>query len=273
MMQRISVGGLTLWFGAQDLDSVELVRQACAKTERLLHEHWGLDTLEDCRVTIMTSWLGFMFRSAPWPWRLLLGVTLPLWALRAWRIWPIAGGWEQRFGRRRAVGVKPPRLLQRADRRIGERFFVERDNVDEKVQSITCHELTHAFTSHLDLPTWLREGLAMVTVDKFFQEPTVRDDTLEMLELPSETGDLGGRQRLRVGDEGALLEVYARGYWLTRYIEETQPGRLRDLLAERCPHSELERRIAAAYGKRRATFWDEIDEVLVSYFGQRSAAV
>jgi hypothetical protein len=272
-MRRMSIDGLTLFFGAEEPHTVELIRQACVKTVRLLQEHWGLHTPEDCRVTIMTSWLGFAFHSAPWPWKVLLAVTLPLWAFRAWRIWPIAGGWEQRFGRRRAVGVKPPRLLKRADRRIGDRLFLERENLDGRVQSITCHELTHAFTSHLDLPTWLREGLAMLTVDKFFQESTVRDETLEMVERPSAMDNGRGRQRPRVGNEDALLELYARGYWLTRYTEETQPGLLKDLLSGRHAQNELERTIAGAYGKSLTEFWDEIDEVLVSHFRPKRSVV
>jgi hypothetical protein len=272
-MQRISIDNLTLFFGTEEEETVELIRQACAKSVCLLKEHWGLDTPEDCRVTIMTSWFGFMFHSAPWPWKVLLAVTLPLWAFRASRIWPIAGGWERRFGRRRAVGVKPPRLLQRADRRIGDRFFVERERFDERVQSITCHELTHAFTSHLDLPTWLQEGLAMVTVDGFFEEPTVRYETLEMLERSPDRHKRGGRQRLRVGDEDALVELYARGYWLTRYIEETEPGLLKEVLSGGYRHKELERRIAAAYGKTLVRFWDEIDELLVSHFSEKDGVV
>jgi hypothetical protein len=265
-MQRISINGLTLYFGEEDQDTVAQIRQACEKSVHLMQEHYGLDTPKDCRVYIMTSWIGFMFHSAPWPWKVLLVVTLPLWANRVKKVWLLAGGWEQRFGQRRAVGVKPPRILQLADKRIGDRFFVSRENVDERVQSITCHELTHAFTSHLELPTWLKEGLAMVMVDKYFEEPTVRYETLEMLERPSDKHSTGGRQKLKIEDEEAMVDLYARGYWLTRYIEETQPGLLKGLLSRRYHHDELESKIAAAYGKRIEEFWGEIDEVLYSHF-------
>jgi hypothetical protein len=197
---------------------------------------------------------------------------MPLWAFRAKKTWSLAGGWEQRYGQRRAVGVKPPRLLQLADRRIGERIFVKEENIGEKVQSITCHELTHAFTSHLRLPTWLKEGLAMVMVDRFFEKPTVQHETLAVLERSSDKHSPGGHQKLRVGDEVALVYLYTRGYWLTRYIEESRPGLLKDLLSRRCQHDELESRIATAYEKRLEEFWDEIDGVLVSHFEQRGEA-
>ncbi len=269
-MRRTTINGLTLFFRAEDQDTVTLIRQACKKSIPLIQEHYGLDTPKDCRVYIMTSWISFMFHSAPWPWKVLLAVSMPFWAIRVNKIWLLAGGWEQRFGQRRAVGVKPPRLLRLADKRIGEQIFVRRENDGEKVQSITCHELTHAFSSHLQLPIWLKEGLAMVMVDKFFEEPTVRYETLKVLERSSDDRNPGGHQKLRVGDEDALVDLYVRGYWLTRYIEETHPGLLKDFLSRRYPHDELESKIATAVGKELGEFWGDIDEVLVSHFKQKS---
>ena len=95
-MQKKSINGLTLFFGEEGLYTVELIGQACGKSIGLIQEHLGLDTPKDCRVYIMTSWFGFVFRSAPWLWKVLLAVTMPLWAFRAKKTWPLAGGWEQR---------------------------------------------------------------------------------------------------------------------------------------------------------------------------------
>ncbi len=271
-MHKMSINGLTLYFRPEEPETAELVRHAWAKSARLIREHWGLATPEDCRVYIMTSWLDFMARSPTWPWKLLLAVTLPLWVLRVNRTWALAGGWAQQYGRRRAVGVKPPRLLQQADRKLGDRIFVRNESLNEKVQSITCHELTHAFTSHLKLPTWLREGLAMVMVDRFFERATVQHETLAMLTCRSDHLSAGGRQKLRVRDEERLLYVYVRGYWLTRYLEETQPGLLKDLLVRRYRHDELERQIATACGKGLEAFWAEIDSVMVAHFERRDSA-
>jgi hypothetical protein len=271
-MQRKSINGLTLFFDAEDQDAAELISRACKKSTGLLQGCLGLDTPKNCQVYVMTSWPSFMFWSAPWPWKVLLAVTLPLWACRARKIWPLAGGWMLRYGQRRAVGVKPPRLLQIADKRIGDRIFVREEDLGRKVQSITCHELTHAFTSHLRLPIWLNEGLAMVMVDRFFDKPTVLSETIEVLGRWSGKRSPGGRQKLRVGDEDALVYLYVRGYWLTRYIEETQSELLRDLLSLRFPHKELEGKIAAAFGKELEEFWDEINGTLVSHFKQQGEA-
>jgi hypothetical protein len=268
----MSINDLTLFFDKEDQDAAELILHACKKSAGLFQECLGLDRPKDCRVYIMTSWFGFMFRSAPYPWKFLLAVTLPLWVFRAREVWPLAGGWMQRYGHRQAVGIKPPRLLRFADRRIGDRIFVSRDNISEKVQSITCHELTHAFTSHLQLPTWLNEGLAMVMVDRYFDKPTVLNETIEVLERWSGKRRSGGRQMLRVGDEDALVYLYVRGYWLTRYIEETRPELLRDLLSLRFSHKDLDDKIAEAYGKELGEFWDEINGTLVSHFKHKGEA-
>ncbi len=271
-MPKISFDGLVLFFDVEEQQTAEPIRQACVRSVRLLQEHWGLATPKDCRIYVMTSWLGFVFQSAPWPWRLLLAATMPLWAMRAQQTWALAGGWEQRYGQRRAIGIKPARLLQLADKRLGDRIFVKEANIDEKIQSITCHELTHAFTSHLRLPAWLKEGLAMVMVDRFFEKPTVQYETLAVLERSSAQYGPDGYQNLRLEDERTVVYLYVRSYWLTRYIEETQPGLLRDLLSQGCPHNEWESRIAAVYEKQLDEFWGEIDGELVSHFAQRDGA-
>ena len=128
----------------------------------------------------MTSWHGFALQSA-WPWKVLLALTFPFWAPRAKAIWPLAGGWQQSYGRRHALGIKPPRLLQSADSRIGDKIFLRDADVHDRVRSVACHELTHAFTADLRLPAWFKEGVAMVAVDRFFDRPTVKRETLETL--------------------------------------------------------------------------------------------
>jgi len=265
-MDSMPIDGLTLFFDEGERDSVELIRHASEKSTRLIHECWGLATPQDCRVYIMTSWFYFVFHSAPWSWRILLAASMPLWYWRVRKLWEYAGGWAQRYGKRRAVGVKPPRLIQVANRSIGERIFLKNEDVGEKVQHITCHELVHAFTAHLKLPMWLNEGLAMLTVDRYFGEPTVRPETLETLARAPQGTRPGRYRKLRVRDEADMLYHYVRGYWLTRYIEDTRPGWLRELLERRYTHTTLESKIASAFGLQDAQFWREIDAMVVSHF-------
>ncbi len=267
-MEMISFAGLTLFFDADEREAAELIGQACEKSVDLIQERWGLPLPEDLRVYVMKSWLRFAFRSAPWHWWPVMVVSLPLWGSRARQVWRYAGGWAQRYGKRRTVGVKPPDLIQLGDRGIGARIFVEEADVREKVQNVTCHELVHAFTDHLKLPTWLHEGLAMVTVDMYGGKPTVRGETVEILGRWSDKAEAGADQKMRVADQDAAVYLYVRGYWLTRYLEDTRPGLLKGLLTQRYSHQELEEKVASAYEVAPDEFWGDIDRAAASHFKQ-----
>ncbi|MBN1976075.1 MAG: hypothetical protein JW918_01635 [Anaerolineae bacterium] len=266
-MKTKPIDGLTLFFDSRERDAAELIGQACEQSVEIIHACWGLDTPEDCRVYVMTSWLRFLFHAPPWPYRILVAATLPLWYFRARKLWALAGGWHQQFGQRRAVGVKPPHLLQLADTRIGKRIFVQEDDLRAKVQRNTCHELTHAFTSHLGLPMWLNEGLAMVTVDRFAGKPTIKRETLQALAQPPQDTSPGRYRQLRGEDMDNLMFYHCvRGYWLTRYMQDTQPDLLQDLLRQKHSHGGLESKVAAAYGMEPGEFWKSIDAIIVSHF-------
>ena len=261
-MEVMTIDGLMLFFDAQEREAAQLIGQACEKSAQLIREYWGLAPPQDLRVYVMTSWLRPTFHAAPWPWRILLGVTLPFWGLRARRLWPVAGGWAQQYGRRCMVGVKPPRLIRSSDGSIGERIFVKTDDANGKVQQIACHELAHAFTAHLRLPAWLHEGLAMVAVDRFVGQPTVKEETITALARSPGAASPGRYPRFTTQDADAIVYLYVRGYWLTRTIEETRPGLLKSLFTRRYRHAELESQIAAAFGMGRDEFWRKIDGIV-----------
>lgn len=269
-MEVMPVNGLTLFFDAEEREAAELIRRACEKSVRLIHECWGLDTPQDLRVYVLTSaWLRSTFHSAPWGWRILMGLSLPLWYFRARRLWQVAGGWQQQYGQRRTVGIKTPRLILQSDSGIGDRVFIREADVDERVQHITCHELVHAFTSDLKLPVWLHEGLAMVTVERYVGKATIRRETLDALRRSSNEAGAGSYRGVNLKDPGAVVYLYVRGYWITRYLEETQPGRLKSLLARRYSHRELESQVASACGMGCEEFWRKIDGIVAAHFGQK----
>jgi hypothetical protein len=265
-MEKIQVDGLDLFFDEGERNAAELIGQACRRTKHLVHEVWGLETPKDCRVYVMTSWLHFLFHSAPWSWRFLLVSTWPFWYFRIKKLWDYAGGWEQRYGQRRAVGVKPPRLMAASIPSIGEQIFVKEGNLNDKVQTVTCHELTHAFSSHLNLPSWLKEGLAMVTVDRFSEKATVQQGTLDLLERWTDKAGYGGIQKIRLERQDAAIYLYVRGYWLTRWVEDVRPGLLRELLSKRYGEGVVERRLASAFGLGLEEFWRNVDGLVVAHF-------
>lgn len=267
-MEERNVGGLTLHYDPAETEAAGIVEEACLRSVHVIGETWGLEAPSDCRVYVMTSWLRFLVDSAPWSWRIPLAITFPLWAFRIGRIWRYAAGWAQRYGRRQAVGVKPPRLILAADKSIGELIYVREDDAAEKVRHATCHELTHAFMAHLRLPSWLNEGLAMVTVDRFFGKATVRDDTLEALGLQGALERPQKIVRLNPADKPAVVRHYARGYWIARLIAETDLQAMRELVLVRRSRKELENRIAAILGTSPAALWREADRLVVSHFRQ-----
>jgi hypothetical protein len=265
-METMTVAGLTLFFDAVERDAAQLIAGACKASVPVLGEHWGLDPPRDCRVYVLTSPLRFFFHSAPWPWRILLGVSVSLWAPRVQRTWAAANGWTQRYGSRRVVGVKPPRLAQAGQAGSGGRIFVVDEDMGERVRHTTCHELTHAFTAHLKLPMWLNEGLANVTVDHLAGRPTLQPATLASLGAQTYGKRAEEYRHLRSGDLEGLVYHFVRGYWLTRYLDETRPGLLRRLLSRRYERSELEREVAAALDLPPEGFWECIDGLVVDHF-------
>ena len=265
-MQRVTISGVQIFFESEEQAAGKLVERACERTARLLEQEWRLPVPQDCRVYVMTSVTGFMFQSAPWMWRFIMAVTMPVWYFKAKRLWQFAGGWVQRFGNRLAIGVKPPRLIQQSDRRMGERIFLKEENPEIKVEHITCHELTHAYSAHLRPPAWFNEGLAMRMVDKYFGKCTVREDTLDLLGEASPKQVAKRYRFLSRQDQAALVNLYVRAYWLIRYLETEYPELLASLLASRHSHAELEAKVARALDIPTNEFWEKVDRKLIAHF-------
>ena len=272
-MTSRTIGNVVLVYAPGEQDTADLISGACEKAIQLAQENWGLEPPEDCRIYVMTSWLGFVFQSAPWPWRILLGATMPFWCFRARRTWPYSAAWTLRYGRRVAIGVKPPRLLAQSDKSIGVRMFVEEKDMKVNMQHITCHELVHACSAHLRLPTWLNEGIATVTVDRFLGRPTIRQETLEFMRgfVPKRAPPTY-RELSRMGGE-AIAYHGMRGYWLVRYLEEKRPGFLRYMFSLRQDARAIEREMVAALGMEPKSFWSDIDGVIVGHFERKGVGV
>lgn len=268
-MHTRSIRNLTLYFEPGEEAATGLVGRACERGLDLLSDLWGLEPPADCRVYVMTSWPRVLFHAAPWPWRVYLAATLPLRYARIQKMWAMAGGWAMRFGQRQVIGIKPPRLLGAVDVGLRERVFVRRD-LDEWVQHNTCHELAHACSDHLRLPAWLHEGLAMVTVDRFAGQPTVRAETLATLAAPSPATPSGEPTRRASSHPDQLIYLAVRGYWLTRYLAEEYPGLLREQLRRPSSPEALEGALAAGLALDPAGFWDQFEGRVVAYFGDGS---
>ncbi|HET7376168.1 MAG TPA: hypothetical protein VFK30_05640, partial [Anaerolineae bacterium] len=218
---------IALNYAIEEQAAADLISSACADALNLIQASWGLSSPADCRIDVMTSWLGFIFRSAPWSWRILLAVTLPFWGFRARQTWPYSAAWTQRYGQRVAIGVKPPRLLAQSDKRFGVRMFVEEQDMSVNVRRVTCHELTHACSAHLQLPAWLNEGLATITVDRFAGRRTILIETLDLIRDHQPKGQPPTYRELARLSGADFVYHAVRGYWLVGLIEERCPGFLK----------------------------------------------
>ena len=266
---RIPVDALSLECEPKDEATAQVIASACNEALRLAKASWGIDPPSDCRLYVMTSWRGFIFQSAPWPWRVMLALNYPLWSGRARRTWPYSAGWTQHYGRRIAIGIKPPRLLETSDKSVGVHMFVEEKDPVAKIRHLTCHELIHAASAHLHLPDWLNEGLAAASVDRFMGKPTIREDSLGLLQRTQPKGvppSYRAMSRLR----GETLAYHAiRGYWIVRFLEDTQPGFLRGLLSTRQAPAAIERLVAEHLGLQPHGLWREIDDLVIRHFEDR----
>lgn len=267
-MEMKSINGLTLYYDPEELEAAEVIQKACQQGINTIKELWHLNTPDDCRVYILTSWPRCVFQGAPLRTQILLGLTLPLWYSKFKKLWEFAGGWAQEYKNRRVVGIKSPRLIERAFSANGDSIFIQERNLEDKVLSIVSHELTHAFSSHLRLPSWLREGIAMVSADQSLGRPTVKSETLNFLRDYDQKLRSPERINLQRQSQVKIKLLYVRAYWITSYLVETQPDLVRSLLKKRISHEELEERIATTLGFLPDQFWGEIGNLVVAHFTQ-----
>lgn len=268
MMERTETNGFTLYFDREEREAAEIIEKACRNSIETIANTWGLNSPQDCRVYVLNSWPRCVFLGAPLSYQFILAITIPLWYSEFKQRWKYAGGWAQRYGDRQVVGIKTPYLIENTPESMGEDIFLKNDSTKEKVTSISCHELTHAFTSHLSLPAWLHEGLAMVTVDQCLKKTTVKRETLEILKNTLDEVKPSEKIDLRSQNKEDIITLYIRGYWLTRFLLESQPDLIKSLLGEAYSNQELESKISAVCGIDPEMFWKEIEGRVLEHFEQ-----
>jgi len=257
---------MTVVYDPSEVDTAEVIRDAIERSLHLIQESWGLGKPEDCRMYVMTSWWGFTFHSAPWLRKILLALSFPFWCTRAHRTWPYSAAWTQRYGQRVAIGIKPPRLLEMSDKSIGKLMFVEEKDTQTKVRHLTCHELTHACSALLKLPTWLNEGLAAVTVDRYLEKRTIRTDTLDLLSSFTPQGSPPTYRKLSRLNAEAIAYYAVLGYWLVQYLEDVRPGFLKRLFSSSPAPRTIENMISVELGVEPDAFWSKIPYIIIAHF-------
>lgn len=278
-MKSVIVDNIKILFNAKGKSSVDLFADACTKASPLIYETWGLKTPRKCKVYIMTSWVIFILHGFSLTQKLLLFVLVLVLSI----VFPFAipvvflivllerrKGWSEIAGltipHHSICGIKSPGLVDPAGGKIGRRIYIEYANSDSLVQAAICHELTHAFSVHLDLPVWLNEGIAMYAVDKFVGKTTVNMETLKFIEAYPHKNRSTNYSNLMSGSDDSTVYTYARSYWLTRYLEQNYPGFIKSLLVKRQSHRKIEKLLSSKTGIPLKDFWNEIDQKIVAQF-------
>lgn len=259
------IQNVTLVYEPAEQHDADVVKEAITRCSQVCLEVWGLKTPMDAWVVVMTDWEMFLDVAMPANWQFQKWFIKRFQGSRFEQIWQVAGGWNQSFGKRVATGVKPGRLIEKADRRIGKKIFVKETEMDQKVFSVTCHELTHAFSDYLKLPAWLHEGLAMRTADLCMDKQTVLPETLNLLK-----DSMKGRiTRYDLQDENTLVLLYVRSYWLTRLLEAEKMETLKRWLQRPMRPTELEKQLASVIDLPLTDLWGRMDAFLWEYFEKR----
>lgn len=265
-MKTRSISGVKLYYDAAEDEAMEKLSAACETSLEAIQATWQLPVPDDCRVYLMDSWPRCVFLGAPLASQILLGLTLPIWYRDFKTRWEYAGGWSQRYGNRQVVGIKTPGLIAGTTGAMGESLFVQEVDAGQKYLSIVCHELTHACSAHLGLPSWLNEGLAMVSVDRCLEKQTVLDKTLDLLEAAAGYGQPDERLDMAAQSREQIILLYVRGYWLTRYLQETHSDLVCEMLTDQIAPGEIEARIADGLNLAQDRFWQEADALLIKQY-------
>jgi len=278
-MKSVIVDNIKILYNNAGKSSVDLFTDASRKSIPVIYETWGLKTPAKCKVYIMTSWVTFILHGFSFLQKfLLLVLFLILYIMFPYAIpvvflivfLEIRKRWSKIAGltvqNHTTCGIKSPDLVDPAGVKLSRRIYIEYANSDSLVQAAICHELTHAFSIHLNLPLWLNEGIAMYAVDKFTEKTTVKTETLEFIENYPHKKPLTNYSNLMSGNDDRIVYTYARAYWLTRYLEHNYPGFIRDLLDKRQSKCKIEQQLSLKTGIPVKDFWNEIDKKIVAQF-------
>lgn len=270
-MESIQISDkITLYFNPREKESAEIIEAACRQSLPIIRETWGLPEPKQCRVYIVNSWFYYMFHSAPWYARIPSVLSFPFWYLQTRRVCKLYGGLTQPRKGNPAIGIKPLKSIANTDTSVGNLIYLKAPTMKDKLEHILCHEMTHAFSSHLDLPLWLNEGIAMVSVDIYFGKQTVRADTLNYLKNPKLKRYHAGYDDLPQMKKTSIVYHYTRGYWITRFLMNKHPDALKNALKKKQSLHSLENQIASALGLSRRTFLKTIDDMVLAHFSSSS---
>jgi hypothetical protein len=210
-------------------DTESLIGEACCKAVNFLQSTWQL-AVPNCHVYVTPRWQTILLEHPPKLHRTFYRAALSL--LRKRRdtldaLWNRSAGWFQRYGKICLIAIKPLSSFKKMDLENSQLY--KPMSANEKFCNTLVHELTHAFTAHLKLPLWLNEGVALLTAERALGYGALKWETLEYLTTPQKGSSYYNLPKL---SNEKFLYQYAKGYWLTRYLQERHEEVLSQLLSQ-----------------------------------------
>jgi hypothetical protein len=242
-------------------DTDTLLSEACCKAVDFLHNNWQL-ARPNCHVYVTPRWQTIFLDEPPKLWRTLYKIgfsILPKRRKMLESLWPRSAGWFERYGKLCFIAIKPLRDFQTMN--LGNSPLYEAMSAREKFYNTLVHELTHAFTVHLKLPLWLNEGFALVAAEQMLGYGRVRRETLELLQTPRKK--IGYLHLPNLAGEDFYYH-YAKGYWLTRYLQE-QEGGLGGFLKKPLSYQKINNHLRKLFNNQTS------DSVLYQYFKAKAS--
>jgi hypothetical protein len=206
-----------------------LVREACCQAVDFLQNTWSLK-VPNCHVYITAKWQTIILEQAPSLYKFMNQASF-IFLRNRYKVldslWNRSAGWFQRHGKLCLIAVKPLHEFEKMN--LTNHPLYTPMSAEEKFSNTLVHELTHAFTAHLTLPLWLNEGIALLTAERALGYGAVKRETLDYLTTPQKGSSY--YQLAKLSNEKFFYH-YARGYWLTRYLQEQHEDVLRQLLSK-----------------------------------------
>jgi hypothetical protein len=206
-----------------------LLREACCRAVNFLQNTWSLK-IPKCHVYVTSKWQTMMLEHPPALYKTINKVSFIFLRKRYVLLdglWNRSAGWFQRYGKLCLIAIKPLREFEKMNL-TNSQLYVPM-TAQEKFSNTLVHELTHAFTAHLKLPLWLNEGVALLTSEQALGYGAVKTETLDYLTTPQ--GGSSYYQLPKLSNEKFFYQ-YAKGYWLTRYLQEQHEDVLKQLLSK-----------------------------------------
>ena len=289
-MQRKDIHwGISVYFDEPERDFAESIEPACKEVFNFAWSQLGIEVSRRVRIYIVKSWWSFILRSFPkvstaiiylpllflyyslfiksndikhLVYILIILLTPLIAAFIVKTNWKMCGGWFHFQAFSYSLGIIPPHIKRLSETEIGKCLKLELLSQEEEVRLILCHRMSHAFTEQLSLPYWLDEGTAMLLHEGYLNKRIMRQDTLELIEA-----SLNQKAPRRLLETDSML-LYARGYWRTRFIAETQPEFHRLITTKKHSRGILKEMIFQVYGSDRKAFWstNQLDRLLLQHF-------